>query len=71
MSIQTNQPANWKYWNQQHVLTVDQCIYLTLGIEPGAPLSKKKQAKYNEISIKVSKAQADGSFPGLVAGKEQ
>lgn len=61
--MKTNQPANWEYWNQLELLTVEQCVYLTLGVEPGTPLSKKKQAKYDEILEMAQKAKADGSLP--------
>ena len=67
----TDRPANWEYWNKRSPLSIDQCIYLTIGVEPGAPLSKKKQAKYDEILEKAKKAQADGSFPKPVAQAKQ
>jgi len=55
-------PANYDHWNKFSTLTIDQCIYLTLGIEPGSPLTKKQQKRFDIIRAKAKKAVASGEL---------
>jgi len=63
-------PANYNHWNLAEKLTLNQCVYLTLGIEPGSPLTKKQQNQFNRMHKKARKAIANGELKTIKQGDD-